>query len=298
MNPAQIKGLALEGGGVCGIGHVGVAKYLAQIGIYNLINYFIGSSAGSMIAVLLACRVSADELEDIMLKFNFNDLRSNSWLFIGSIYRLNSEWGLNPGQNIATEFSKVLDSVTGIPNITFKQLNQKYGTHCIITATSYRYQKTIYYSDLEEWSENRSVIEAIRASASYPFEFSPMLTTTLVNGKEEPDYHMDGGILDNYPIERLYNYLKKEEVIGVKLVSKAFDKELKKMPNSILEFGEAIGAMIRNQAFKTHFNKDDAERTISVNVGLISCMDFNLEIGQKMDLVGAGWEAAKNFFNP
>lgn len=290
------QGIALEGGGVCGICHAGVAKYLNQIGQLNQINYFIGSSAGSMLAAMLACRVPVDQLENIMLNLDLKSFENYNWLYIGSLYRLHSKLGLNDGQNIQSQFEDILFQITGVHNITFKQITEKYKTHCILTATSYRQQKTLYYSDFD--TPDKIVSSAVQASASYPIEFSPMLVQcTSPEGNLEQDYHIDGGILNNYPIEKLYEYMPKKSALGVMLVSKYEDKLFSNMPSGIFEYLEGVLRMIRDQAFKVHYNKMDSQQTIKVDIGNISTLDFNISTDQKLMLFDSGYQAAKLFFN-
>ena len=53
-----------EGGGIRGIAHVGAASVLQQAGYH--MRYFAGSSAGAIVASLLAAGYTADELRPIM----------------------------------------------------------------------------------------------------------------------------------------------------------------------------------------------------------------------------------------
>ena len=70
----DFKNLVGEGGGVKGICHCGVVQVLEELNILKNIDKFAGSSAGSIIAALLAIGYTSDELKDIMFSFNFDDL--------------------------------------------------------------------------------------------------------------------------------------------------------------------------------------------------------------------------------
>ncbi|HOB19402.1 MAG TPA: patatin-like phospholipase family protein, partial [Candidatus Atribacteria bacterium] len=61
-------GLALSGGALRGVAHIGVLKALSENGLYP--SYISGTSAGSMVAALYACGYSAVEMEKIALNLD------------------------------------------------------------------------------------------------------------------------------------------------------------------------------------------------------------------------------------
>ena len=64
------KNLVLSGGGVKGVAHCGALKYLHEIGVIAGINKIAATSAGSIIASLLAVGYTALEIEAEILKLN------------------------------------------------------------------------------------------------------------------------------------------------------------------------------------------------------------------------------------
>ena len=58
-----------EGGGVRGIAHVGAVRILEKSG-YRL-RFFAGSSAGAIVAALLAAGYTPDELQEILMGLDF-----------------------------------------------------------------------------------------------------------------------------------------------------------------------------------------------------------------------------------
>lgn len=76
-----------EGGGFRGFGHVGAVKYLEEKGY--VWNKLAGSSAGSVVAALLANGYSGKELIDIMNELDYQQILGDTWLdnipFVGNV---------------------------------------------------------------------------------------------------------------------------------------------------------------------------------------------------------------------
>lgn len=70
-----IRYLALQGGGMKGLGHLGAVEELERYGVLNQIEVVAGSSAGGMAAMLLAVGCSAEELKLEMDALNFEKLQ-------------------------------------------------------------------------------------------------------------------------------------------------------------------------------------------------------------------------------
>lgn len=65
-------GVALSGGGAKGFAHIGVLKVLEEVGLP--IDYIAGTSMGSIVGGLYAIGYSAADLEDIVLKIDWDDM--------------------------------------------------------------------------------------------------------------------------------------------------------------------------------------------------------------------------------
>ena len=69
MNSKPSIGLALSGGGVRGISHLGVLKALNEVGIFP--NQISGSSAGAIVGVMYCQGYSPDEVLKIVIETNY-----------------------------------------------------------------------------------------------------------------------------------------------------------------------------------------------------------------------------------
>ncbi|MDQ6660326.1 MAG: patatin-like phospholipase family protein, partial [Chloroflexota bacterium] len=98
--PSPLKADAVfAGGGIRGIGHVGALMVAEQLG-YQWVN-IAGTSAGAMIAALLAAGYSATELYTIMSELDytrFTDGSHSNYLSLQDIHMLLEQGGIHSGK--------------------------------------------------------------------------------------------------------------------------------------------------------------------------------------------------------
>ena len=77
LTPPRPKvGVVLSGGGAKGAAHIGVLKYLEEIGMP--VDYVVGTSMGSIIGGLYAMGYSPDELAQLIANMNWSQYVGNS----------------------------------------------------------------------------------------------------------------------------------------------------------------------------------------------------------------------------
>ena len=281
------RGISFEGGGIAGLAHVGVIKVLSDNTILPQLTHISGSSAGSIIATLVACRLSYETIKEISINIDYNLFEDSSWFIIKDIYELINNFGWNSGDAISKIFGDILEKHISNRLITFGEIREKYGTTLIITSTDINTESIVYYTP--DSHPDMVVIDAVRQSSSIPLFYNPVL--------KDDHLYVDGGVLVNYPIQVLYNYLNKEQVFGVKLLSDDdFSNKPYKLPTNITDYIMKIIKILLNQAAKVHIDDDDWKRTIKVNIGSIKATDFSLSSEQKLWLIDQGQKAALNFF--
>ncbi|MGO4918763.1 patatin-like phospholipase family protein [Maribacter spongiicola] len=159
-------GLVLSGGGIRGIAHIGVIKALEEYGIYP--THISGTSAGAIVGALYAGGVKWKEI----LEF-FKIIP----IFHANKYAFNKP-GFLDTEKYFDEFKKFF------PDDTFESLPKA----LFITATD------IIKGELKIFDKGE-LIKPILASATFPGVFSPV----DINGS----FYVDGGVLNNFPIEPL-----------------------------------------------------------------------------------------------
>jgi NTE family protein len=304
------RGLILEGGGPAGVAHIGGLKILKEKGILDQIDHFVGSSAGAIVASTLACKADLNYISDLLFKTDFKTFMDDSWGVFRDVARFIKSYGWFKGDQVEIWMGRILKDITGNPNITFVQAFEKYGTFLEVTVTDLNLGTTVYIN--HKTFPHMKIKTAVRRSAMIPLFFKAdtenMPTEIFENNKlitkDILHYFVDGGLLNNYPIQRLDGLIPKEQVIGMKLVS---SKELDEMkvdlpngdygPKNIIEYLTTIYVILRNQALKVHINEYDWNRTLHIDVGTISATDFNLSDVDKHFLIDQGTSAANKFLN-
>lgn len=281
-------GIALEGGGVAGTAYAGLIDVLEEMGLYDQLTHFAGSSAGSMVAGLMACRVIPSKIKDILLNLNYKQLEDNSWFIFKDVYRLYNEYGWNKGDALEKVYGDILEEYVGNRHITYAQIKNKYQATLITTATDVIQGQTVYYTP--ENSPDMPILEGIRESASIPLFYCPI--------EKENTLMVDGGVLNNYPIRKLYEYLKPEQVFGAKLVNNTqASNKVRHTPQNLLEYIRMLIDMLHDQNLKVHVRKLDWQRTISIDIGNVSATDFDLNTESKLKLIEQGQIATRSFFS-
>lgn len=167
-NKQPTIGLTLSGGGMRGIAHIAILKALEAYGLRPAV--ISGSSAGAVVGAFYAAGVQPDDMIDLVIKRNFFSrsyfrLRTNGIFSNRFLYELLKEF---------------------IPEDDFAGLQ----IPLIVAVTELTYGRTEYISE-------GKLSDFIVASASIPYIFPPV--------KIEDKIYLDGGIMNNLPIEPIRN---------------------------------------------------------------------------------------------
>ena len=177
MNKKRI-GIALGGGGTRGFAHLGALKALEENGIVP--DIISGTSAGAIIGSLLATGKSPDEIFDVIRENKLTDFAKIS-------LPTNGFMSLD---HLQTQFESL------IPGDDFSKLDRP----LYVAVTNLLTGKVEYLSE-------GSVSLAVKASSSIPILFSPV----EINGQ----WYVDGGLLDNLPVEPLLGQCSKIIAIDI-----------------------------------------------------------------------------------
>jgi NTE family protein len=304
-----------EGGGVKGIGLVGAVSEIEKSG-YEFEN-LAGTSAGAIVAGLLAVGYTASEIKQEMEKLDYNKFKDEGLLdklgFIGKGLNLGFEYGIYEGEYFETWFENLLKAKG---KTTFGQIKTEYGDE------KYKYKFQAIAADITDrrllvlpgdlsyfgFDPDRfSISKAVRMSMSIPIFFEPVKLQDSGGGVH---YIVDGGVLSNYPIWLLDDGTSapKWPTLGFKLVEP--DKRVLKKadPNTINgmpDFLKALGGTMMDAHDNYHISnsKGDFDRTIGIPTvinlnGLdieIKTTDFDITPEESQALFDNGAAAAKTF---
>ncbi|MFD2552424.1 patatin-like phospholipase family protein [Bizionia sediminis] len=189
-------GLALSGGGMRGVAHVGAIKALEEHHIYP--THIAGASAGAIVGSLYAYGYSCEEMLTFFKTVQLLDYKK---------YALNK-----PGFLDAEKYANFFTAK--FPEDNFSALKKK----LFITATNLTDGK------LEVFSSGQ-LIKPVLASSAFPGLFAPISIGDKL--------YIDGGVLNNFPVELVKNDCQKTIGIYLNLFESVSNAELKHFYNVV-----------------------------------------------------------------
>lgn len=191
--------LVFSGGSTKAISYCGVLPILEELDIlYDKNNLKLkgigGTSAGSIIALLLAIGYKPKEIHELLNDVDLHKLfRDDIWL-IKDAYNIVEFYGMCPGKYMLDFFGNLIKQKTGNEDYTFEDLYRDKKIKLVMVTSNINRSMSVYMyagNPIKEYSDIPLKI-ALRMSAGIPFIFEPY--------KYNNDYFVDGGLLDNYPI--------------------------------------------------------------------------------------------------
>lgn len=193
----KIDTLILSGGGTHGIAYLPILKYLKTNNILDNITKYYGVSAGSLTALCFSIGLSYDEAYDIFLnKINFTELMDFK---IKNILTITKTLGLTDGTKLENIIKYILELKGFNPYITLLDLYNITKKELYIGATALIKGEFTLFNYKSH--PNLPVWVAIRMSCSIPILFTPL------RHYEINDLYVDGGLLNNNPINLVINEL-------------------------------------------------------------------------------------------
>jgi NTE family protein len=280
----NITNLVFEGGGVLGNAYIGAIEQLETQGIMKNVKNYAGSSVGALFATLMACGATVKFLQDEFNTIDFASLKDSSWGISRDLWRLYTKYGYYKGDKLLKLCEKYVRELTGSAQCTFLELYQKQGTYLIITGTNLNTQSTVFFS--YKTYPDMPIVFALRLSCSYPYFFKAV--------EFEGDVYVDGGLLMNLPIRAFDNDFLPEQTLGLKLIDNS-DLKIWHNINDFKRFTECIINSVYNQSQRLYFSESDWERTVKINVGNYTTLDFSITTKDKEWLKEQGKKAVQEF---
>jgi len=271
------RNLVLQGGGVLGSAYAGSLAVLDQQGIYPRIERVAGTSAGAIIAMLVALRFEPKDIDLIVNNLNFRQFQDG-----GSISRLVRNFGYYKGDFALGLFRCLITRKLGLPpdkKVTFRDLHAGNFRDLAVFSTdiSTRSSKEFSFATTPDFE----VAAAVRMSMSIPFFFAAI--------DQNQKIFVDGGVLRNYPID-LFD--SANQVNPTTLGLSLQDVNARKTPESVSGLSQYIKAvfatLIGVQDVALGNNLPDLERTVVIDDLGISFTDFGISPETKEALVAAG----------
>ncbi|MEO3935346.1 patatin-like phospholipase family protein [Dermatophilaceae bacterium Soc4.6] len=310
--------LVLEGGGVKGAALVGALSVLDGAPDPYRFHRIAGTSAGAIVASLLAAGYSVGELKEVMDELNFSQFEDVSpvlrhFKLLGEGFGLLFEEGLFRGDFL---HSWVAEKLAAKGLHTWGQLKDL-DAHSSLPPER-QYKLVVVVSDVSRGRElrlpwdyqklcgvspdNQPVADAVRASASIPFFFRPfrMRVDPAVAGGHPEILCTDGGMLSNFPIDlfdRTDGGQPRWPTLGVKLSAKAQAIDPGWHPNpGPLELATSLISTMTNAHDQLYVSDPSfSSRTVFVDTTGYKATDFHLTADDKATLFSNGVSAGTAF---
>lgn len=270
------------GGAIRGTAYVGAVRAMEELGINP--NTYAGSSVGAVFAGLAALGYSADELETLFYKFNFEMFRDVQ-------IALGANFALSKGEVF-------LEWIRDLIEQKFYGDKYKKGTHKAVTFKDIDKNLVIITTDLSSFeckefsrfeTPDFEIATAIRISCGMPglmraYEYN---NRTLV----------DGDLQKSWPMWKLSKALQpeNERVLEFRLegVFEGKDKNTIEYVNAIYAFTTSMAT-----AFIVDlYGKKDRYDYIVINTGDVNIVDFNLPEEKRRHLIQVGYSQTMDYFN-
>jgi NTE family protein len=285
MEKSNVKYLALKGGGSKVYGHVGGILGLDEVGVYNQIEGFSGTSAGSIIAGLCAIGYTPKEVKEIVFSYDLKKFEDKTFM---SVLKSPFTMGICSGNYFLSVIKKAIKDKTGNENYTFADLKKDGKKQLKVYATAVD-RVNVLQEFSSEITPNVRIADAIRASMSIPAIYQPFSI--------EGQLYFDGGIALNYPINV---FDEEEKTIGIFFYD---SKDYRNNTTNKLNYSQPFKATIQlfkagldSQDINTLSNDEVMRRTIKIDTLGISSTDFGINKSQQLALLESGKRSAIYFF--
>ncbi len=290
-----------QGGGCKGIAYIGAYRAAYERGVF--FSELAGTSAGSIIAALIAAGATPDKLEEIVGSIDFNRFmrpvgeptikeRISVWalnLFFPktkalkkyrnylSLRALETKYGVFDSEEIESFVEESLQSITGRRNVTFSDIIPDLHIVCCDIIT---HRVKIWN---RENTPNELISKAVRSSCSIPVFFSPT-----------DERYVDGGMLSNLP-----GHIFSEEPHYNKILCFSNSGESEPMGKGILNYISSLVGTIIDGAVEIQKQYVGEAYDVIINTGNTRATDFTRmqNASEREGLIKSGEDAMNRFLD-
>lgn len=268
--------LILSGGGIKGMVYIGLIKKLEDKDLIKNIRIMYGTSIGSLLCLMLNLNYTSSELINLLINTNFELLYN---LKIKSLFDNNCN-GMDNMHYLSSFVDFILSYKNYDKNITFIELFKKTNIEFGCVATKlYNFEEFCFNY---KKTPNIKVKDAILSSCALPIIFSKYYI------KELESYFIDGGFVNNFPIE--YSDFD-NKILGVYLSN--IQKNFKNIiPNNFVEYCISILKGIHSKYSILQQNKIKSysqHHIISIDISnFCSTINFKISEHDKKKLIKIG----------
>lgn len=251
MTESQIDSIVISGGGTIFFNAYGALKQSNINGLWSQesVKSFYGTSAGGILAIMMALQYSWEELDDFIIKRPWYNIWKINVLNVFDYYKNKGIYGVEMFHDIFGPLFKGKDLEI---NCTFKEF------YDATQRNVYLYSVKLSKFELVEFSHfthpDMQILDALHASAALPILFQP--------AKYNDELYTDGGFLLNYPLAKCK--ADPQKILGIRI---KYEENNLTDVSSIFEYLSFILNMVVN---KTQYETTvKLEHEILLNTGFI-----------------------------
>lgn len=283
MNPLHVENLAFGGCGVRNAAYAGALLSLEAAGLLSSLKGVSGTSAGSIIATLTACRYSPLEIRDAVYELDFKRLTDGS--IFGGALSLFEHYGWHKASYIETALDALIEAKTGKSQTTFRQLQEWGGHELKVVGTNLTRRTARVFPDATSW--DLPIVKAVRISIAIPLFFEARSL--------EGDLYVDGGVLWNLPVEAFDAPGQVNAATLGLLVQEEKQAEAWPIHNAHDYVSALFGSLLRAQDADLEDSPADHSRVVTIGDLGISPVHFDITQEQKAALVNNGRQSMDQF---
>lgn len=285
MGTLQLENLAFGGCGVRNAAYVGALFSLEAAGLLTNIKAVSGTSAGSIIATLMACRYSPLELRDAVYDLDFKRLTDGS--IFGGAVSLFEHYGWHKASYIETALDALIEAKTGKAQTTFRELQAWGGRELKLVGTNLTRRTSRVFPDPTTW--DLPIVKAVRISIAIPLFFEARAL--------EGDLYVDGGVLWNLPVEVFDEPNQVNAATLGLLVQEEKEAEAWPIHNAHDYVSALFGSLLRAQDADLEDSPADRSRVVTIGDLGISAVNFEITQEQKAALVNTGRQTMDRYLS-
>jgi predicted acylesterase/phospholipase RssA len=192
----QYDAMVFSSGGSRGIGHLGAIDMLHRQSptVLESCRYFIGSSAGAVIATILAMGIHPkDGMDGFIVPFRYRkDIR---------LHLMSSLFGIEGGKSLEDFLETVVAR-----DITFKYILDTYGTVLSIIGSNLSTSTMEIFDPIR--TPDMSVFDALRISCAVPLLFTAV--------RKDGCYYVDGAVTNPFPVDVAMDVYGCRHILGLR----------------------------------------------------------------------------------
>lgn len=299
----KIRHLVVSGGSVWGFYAYGVIREAVKRDFINMasIESMYLTSVGSIVGVLLSLDLDFESIDDYLIKRPWNAVLLSATYSPIEIYE---KRGIFNKKFFEEFFTPLFKSVDIDLDITMSGLYKFTGIdiHIYVTEINKFELLDISYKTHPDWK----VIDAIYASCTIPFIFSP-----IIDGQ---NCYLDGGLIMNYPISKCIDAVGaefKDTIFGISLGNKIphyeninIKKNIITEDDSFFDFANIVlGKLMQNFLSKTANTDIDIDTEIKYGIKMC-CKPMDIpymyrisgSADERRDLIDRGSSEMSEYF--